>query len=161
MRQKIYNIFFNFNKSCENQVNKMSKLYNSNNKFKKIIAHCIYLKIRKKYGIDIHVASKIKRIIIPHPVGIVIGQTAELGNNVKIFPNVVIGAKYSPSCENPVQRRHAKIGDNVTIGAGSIIIGDIIIGNNVTIGAGSIINKNIPDNSIVIEHNKIIGNKEK
>ncbi|MBR3144994.1 MAG: serine acetyltransferase [Clostridia bacterium] len=92
---------------------------------------------------------------IPHFVGIVIGNTAEIGENCTIFPGVVFGAKYSPKKENPNGRRHPKCGNNCVFGANSSIIGDITIGNNVTVGAGAVVTKDIPDNSIVVGVNNI------
>ena len=91
---------------------------------------------------------------IPHAVGIIIGETAEIGDDCTIFPNAMIIARHSPHEKNPTGRRHAKIGNNCVIGAGAVIIGNITIGNNVSIGAGAVVSKDVPDDTIVINVNQ-------
>lgn len=92
------------------------------------------------------------RVIFPHPVGIVIGKGVKIGNKCTVYQNVTIGSK------NNLGQNYPKIGDNVTIYANSCIFGDVIIGDNVIIGACSLINKDIPSNSIVAGNPaKIIG----
>lgn len=91
---------------------------------------------------------------IPHAVGIIIGETTEIGDNCTIFPNAMIIARHSPHKKNPTGRRHAKIGDNCVVGGGAVIIGDITIGNNVSIGANAIVSKDVPDNTVVINVNE-------
>ena len=111
----------------------------------------------RKYGCQIYPQAILgEGLYSPHFVGIVVGSTTELGNNCTIFPNVVFGAAYHPGEQNPTGRRHPKCGDNCVFGANSTIIGKIFIGNNVTIGAGSVITKDIPDNVVVIGINNII-----
>ena len=108
------------------------------------------------YGCNIYPSAELgEGLYIPHFVGIVIGSTAELGNNCTIFPGVVFGAKCSPKTKEPPGRRHPKCGDNCVFGANSSIIGNITIGNNVTIGAGAVVTKDVPDNAIVIGFNEI------
>ena len=97
---------------------------------------------------------------MPHAVGIVIGQTAQIGDDVKIFPNVVIGAKYSSS-GNPTGRSHAVIGDGCLLGANSVILGGITLGKNVTVAAGAVVDIDVPDNSLVCGHNVIRPKKPK
>ena len=91
---------------------------------------------------------------IPHAVGIIMGETTEIGDNCTIFPNAMIIARHSPHKKNPTGRRHAKIGDNCVVGAGAVIIGDITIGHNVSIGANAIVSKDVPDNTVVINVNE-------
>lgn len=78
-----------------------------------------------------------------HPFGTII-NARQIGNNLSIRNNITIGNKNDSNLNTPV------IGNNVNIGANSVIIGAIKIGNNVTIGAGSVINKDVPDNAIVV-----------
>jgi serine O-acetyltransferase len=85
-------------------------------------------------------------IILPHPIGIVIGKYVEIGRSCIIYQNVTIGTK---SIEDGKNRKYPRIGNNVYIGASAVIIGDITIGDNVIIGACSFVNKNIPANTIV------------
>lgn len=117
-----------------------------------VVRHC---RNRRKYSCMVPPTIKIgSNLKIPHAVGIIIGETSEIGNNCTIFPNAMIIARHSPHKKNPSGRRHARIGDNCMIGAGAIIVGDITIGNNVSIGAGAIVSKNVPDNTVVINVNE-------
>lgn len=105
-----------------------------------------------KTGIDIHPGATIQDyFFIDHGTGIVIGETTIIGNNVRIYQGVTLGAL---SLEHPSElrnkKRHPTIKDNVIIYAGaSILGGNTIIGNNVTIGSNVFITKSIPDNMIV------------
>lgn len=141
-----------YNKLCVNRVLRAAKIYKKGGLYK-IIALFMHKKNRRKFNIEIYPQVDIGKIIIPHAVGIVIGKTASIGDGTVIMPNVVVGARFSPTVENPKKRRHAIIGKNCILGANSVIIGDITIGNNVTIGAGAIVTKDVPDNSVVVGHN--------
>lgn len=90
---------------------------------------------------------------LPHGMhGIYISTFAEIGHGCRIYQNVTIGE---------VNRKAPVVGDNVLIGAGAVLIGDIKIGNNVKIGAGAVVNKNIPDNCTVVSQPiRIIESKE-
>ncbi|ENZ8353475.1 TPA: serine acetyltransferase [Klebsiella pneumoniae] len=87
---------------------------------------------------------KTKRTILPHPIGVVIGKGVQLGYDCKIYQCVTIGSKLEDGVSYP------KLGDNVTIYANSVIVGGVSVGNNVTIGASTLILKDIPDNCIAI-----------
>jgi serine O-acetyltransferase len=82
-------------------------------------------------------------LFFPHPQCIVIGKT-KMGDNCTVYQGVTIGAKL------PFHKDYPNIGNDVYIGAGSTILGDVTIGDNVTIGAKSVILKDIPDNSVVV-----------
>ncbi|MBS1960531.1 MAG: serine O-acetyltransferase [Bdellovibrionales bacterium] len=91
-------------------------------------------------GIDIHPGAKIgKNLIIDHGMGVVIGQTAEIGDNCLIFHGVTLGGVDF----NPV-KRHPTLGNNVVIGAGAKILGNIKIGDHSRIGANSVVIKEVP-----------------
>lgn len=97
-------------------------------------------------GIEIHPGAKIgKRLFIDHGMGIVIGETAEVGNDCTIYHQVTLGGTGKDK-----NKRHPTVGNNVMIGAGSKVLGPIKIGNNVKIGAGSVVLKNIEDNVTVV-----------
>lgn len=98
-------------------------------------------------AIEIHPGAKIgKGLFIDHGIGVVIGETAEIGKNCVMYHNVTLGGTGKHK-----GKRHPTIGDNVLIGTGSILLGPIIIGNNVKIGANTfIINRNVPDNCTVV-----------
>jgi len=97
-------------------------------------------------GIEIHPAAKIgKGFFIDHGMGVVIGETTEIGDNVTLFQGVTLGGTGKES-----GKRHPTIGDNVVIGAGAKILGNIKIGHNVKIGANSVVLRNVPDDSTVV-----------
>ena len=97
-------------------------------------------------GIEIHPGAKIgRRFFIDHGMGVVIGETSEIGNDVLLYQGVVLGGT---SLEK--KKRHPTIKDNVVIGAGAIVLGAIEIGEGVKIGAGSVVIKDVPDGSTVV-----------
>lgn len=97
-------------------------------------------------GIEIHPGAKIgKRLFIDHGMGIVIGETAEIGDDCTIYHQATLGGTGKDK-----NKRHPTIGNNVMIGAGSKILGPIVIGNYVKIGAGSVVLKNVEDNVTVV-----------
>jgi len=97
-------------------------------------------------GIEIHPGAKIGNgFFIDHGTGVVIGETAEIGDNVTIYQGVTLGGTGKER-----GKRHPTIGDNVVIGAGAKILGSFKIGNNVKIGAGSVVTKPIPSDTTVV-----------
>ena len=103
-------------------------------------------------GIEIHPGAKIgKRLFIDHGMGIVIGETATVGNNCTIYHNSTLGGTGKDK-----YKRHPDLGNNVMVGAGAKVLGPIKIGNNVKIGANSTVLKDIPDNVTVVECNRVI-----
>ncbi|PKK83797.1 MAG: serine O-acetyltransferase [candidate division Zixibacteria bacterium HGW-Zixibacteria-1] len=98
-------------------------------------------------GVEIHPGARIgKGFFIDHGAGIVIGETAEIGENCVIFHNVTLGGTGHHS-----GKRHPTIGNNVLIGTGAIILGPLTIGNNVRIGANTFLYMvDIPDNCTVV-----------
>ena len=98
-------------------------------------------------GIEIHPGAKIGRgFFIDHGMGVVIGETAEIGDNCMIYHNVTLGGTGKHQ-----GKRHPTLGDNVMIGTGSILLGPIKIGSNAKIGANTfIVNKDVPGNCTVV-----------
>ena len=97
-------------------------------------------------GIEIHPGAKIgKNLFIDHGCGIVIGETTIIGNNCIIYHGVTLGGTGKNK-----GKRHPTIGNNVMIGAGSILLGPIKVGDNSKIGAGSIVVKNVANNSTIV-----------
>ncbi len=97
-------------------------------------------------GIEIHPGATIgRRFFIDHGMGVVIGETTEIGDDVLIYQNVTLGGT-----GNERGKRHPTIGNNVVIGTGAKVLGGIAIGDNVRIGAGSVVVKPAPDNSTVV-----------
>jgi serine O-acetyltransferase len=97
-------------------------------------------------GIEIHPKAKIgKNFFIDHGAGVVIGETAIIGDNVTIYQGVTLGG----TTYNPV-KRHPTIGNNVVIGAGAKILGNIKIGNGAKVGAGAIVVKNVAPGAVAV-----------
>ena len=97
-------------------------------------------------GIEIHPGAKIgRRFFIDHGMGLVIGETAEIGDDVLIYQGVTLGGT-----GNEQGKRHPTIGNNVVIGTGAKVLGSIQIGNDVKIGAGSVVVRPVPDHSTVV-----------
>lgn len=110
------------------------------------IARLISARARKKTGIEIHPAAKIGRgVFIDHGVGLVIGETAEIGDNVTIYQGVTLGGT-----GKDVGKRHPTIGNNVMISAGAKVLGPVTIGDNSKIGAGSVVLKDVPPHCTVV-----------
>ena len=118
-----------------------------------LIARIISQTIRFFTGIEIHPGAKIgKNLFIDHGMGVVIGETSEIGNDVTIYHNVTLGG-ISPSIDSERQRhekRHPTIGDDVVIGSGAQILGPLTIGNNSRIAANAVVVKDVPENSTMI-----------
>ncbi len=97
-------------------------------------------------GIEIHPGARIgRRFFIDHGMGVVIGETAEVGDDVVIFHGVTLGGTGKDK-----GKRHPTVGNNVMIGAGTKILGPITIGSNVKIGAGSVVLASLPDNCTAV-----------
>ena len=112
----------------------------------KLIARLLSNILRTLTGIEIHPAAKIgEGFFIDHGMGVVIGETSEIGTNVTIYQGVTLGGVSANQ-----GKRHPTIGDNVIIGAGSKILGPLIIGENTKIGANSVVIDDIPENSTVV-----------
>ncbi len=125
---------------------KIYKLYVKSRKWlmrnKEQIASYYSYKIYKRYGCEISPNAEIgKNLVLPHPVGVVIGEGVKIGDNCVIYQNVTLGRKNRDIAEYPT------IGDNVTIYCNSTLIGNISIGNNSIIGCNSVVMKSIKENS--------------
>jgi serine O-acetyltransferase len=97
-------------------------------------------------GIEIHPGAKIgRRLFIDHGVGVVIGETAIVGNDVTLYQGVTLGGT-----GKELGKRHPTIEDEVVIGGGAKVLGNITIGRNCRIGAGSVVLRSVPENSTVV-----------
>lgn len=103
-------------------------------------------------GIEIHPAAKIGfGFMIDHGMGVVIGETTEIGNNVTLYHDVTLGGrKMYDEKGRKLKKRHPTIKDNVVIGSGAQILGPITLGKNVKIGSNAIVIHDIPDNCTVV-----------
>ena len=104
-------------------------------------------------GIEIHPKAKIgENLFIDHGMGVVIGETSEIGNNVTIYHMVTLGG-VSPSIESNQQRnvkRHPTLMDNVVVGSGAQILGPVVVGKNAKVGANAVVTKDVPENAVMV-----------
>ena len=104
-------------------------------------------------GIEIHPKAKIgKNLFIDHGMGVVIGETSEIGDNVTIYHMVTLGG-ISPSIDSNQQRnikRHPTLKDNVVVGSGAQILGPVIVGENAKIGANAVVTKDVMENAVMV-----------
>lgn len=97
-------------------------------------------------GIEIHPGATIgKRLFMDHGMGIVIGETAIIGDNCTIYHGVTLGGTGKER-----KKRHPTLKNNVVVGCGSKVLGNIILGNNVKVGANAVVLKDVPDNKVVV-----------
>lgn len=110
------------------------------------IARWISQRASRKTGVEIHPAVKIgKRFFIDHGTGVVIGETAVIGDDVTIYQGVTLGGTGKDT-----GKRHPTIGNNVMIGAGAKVLGPLVIGDNSRIAAGAVVLSDIPSNSTAV-----------
>jgi len=110
--------------------------------FARSLSHCA----RFLTGIEIHPGAKIgRRFFIDHGMGVVIGETAEIGNDVLIYQGVVLGGTTLQK-----KKRHPTIGNNVVIGSAAILLGPITVGDGARIGANSVVVGSVPPGAIVV-----------
>ena len=118
-----------------------------------LIARIISQTIRFFTGIEIHPGAKIgKNLFIDHGMGVVIGETSEVGDNVTIYHAVTLGGS-SPSIDSERQRhekRHPTIGNDVVIGSGAQIIGPVNVGNGARIAANAVVVKDVAENATMV-----------
>lgn len=122
-------------------------------------AHALTLqsRISDVFAVDIHPAAKIgKGILFDHATGVVVGETAVIGNNVSILHHVTLGGTGKAGGD-----RHPKIGDGVLIGAGATILGNVKIGAGAKIGAGSVVLRDVPQRTTAVGNPaRLVGGKE-
>lgn len=110
------------------------------------VARYISERTKRKTGIEIHPGAKIgNNLFIDHGMGVVIGETSEIGDDVTIFHGVTLGGTGKEK-----GKRHPTIGNNVMIGAGAKVLGNIKIGNNCKIGANAVVVKSISDDKTIV-----------
>ncbi|KRP04869.1 MAG: serine acetyltransferase [Pelagibacteraceae bacterium BACL20 MAG-120920-bin64] len=118
-----------------------------------LIARIISQLSRFLTGIEIHPGAKIgKNLFIDHGMGVVIGETSEIGNNVTIYHMATLGG-ISPSINSHNQRqvkRHPTLNDCVVVGSGAQILGPVIIGANAKIGSNAVVTKDVPENAVMV-----------
>lgn len=112
----------------------------------KFLARFVSQRAVRKTGIEIHPGATIgRRLVIDHGVGIVIGETTEIGDDVLIYQGVTLGGT-----GKDVGKRHPTIGNNVMISAGAKVLGPFKIGDNSRVAAGAVVLSEVPPNSTVV-----------
>ena len=118
-----------------------------------LIARLISQLSRFFTGIEIHPKAEIgKNFFIDHGMGVVIGETSEIGDNVTIYHATTLGG-ISPSIKSDEQRdvkRHPTLKNNVVVGSGAQVLGPIIVGENAKIGANAVVTKDVPANAVMV-----------
>lgn len=111
-----------------------------------VIARLISQLGRWLTGIEIHPGARIgKRLFIDHGAGVVIGETAEIGDDVLLYQGVTLGGT-----GNERGKRHPTVGNRVVIGTGAAVLGNIILGDDVKVGAGSVVVHSVPEGATVV-----------
>ena len=120
-----------------------------------MIAKLLQSEMADVYGVDIHPGARFGRgLTIDHATGVVIGATAVLGSDLYILHGTTLGATGKPTPEGV--QRHPTLGDGVTLGAGSTVLGDISVGDGCTVGAAAIVTKDVPAGATVVGVNKVV-----
>ena len=118
-----------------------------------LIARIISQFSRFLTGIEIHPKAKIgNNLFIDHGMGVVIGETSDIGDNVTIYHMATLGG-ISPSINSDDQRnskRHPTLMDNVVVGSGAQVLGPVVVGKNAKIGANAVVTKDVPENAVMV-----------
>ena len=118
-----------------------------------LVARIISQLSRFLTGIEIHPGAKIGRnLFIDHGMGVVIGETSEIGNNVTIYHMATLGG-IAPSINSNNQRqvkRHPTLGDCVVVGSGAQILGPVMVGTHAKIGANAVVTKDVPEHAVMV-----------
>ena len=118
-----------------------------------LIARIISQFSRFLTGIEIHPNVKIgKNLFIDHGMGVVIGETSDIGDNVTIYHMATLGG-IAPSINSDDQRnikRHPTLQENVVVGSGAQILGPVVVGKNSKIGANAVVTKDVPENAVMV-----------
>ncbi|HAF70059.1 MAG: Serine O-acetyltransferase [Acetothermia bacterium 64_32] len=115
----------------------------------RLLARFLSHLVRLLTGVEIHPGARIgRRVTIDHGMGVVIGETAEIGNDVHIYSGVVIGG-----VSRKRAKRHPTIEDGVVVGAGAVLLGPIRVGKGAKIGAGAVVRCDVPPGAVVLPPN--------
>lgn len=129
------------------------QLWETKNKFWRVVARSFSQFGRFLTGIEIHPGAKIgNRLFIDHGLGVVIGETAEIGDDCVLYQGVTLGAQAAArmGAMSRDTKRHPTLGNSVVVGSGAQILGGFVVGSNVQVASGSILLKEVPDDCIVV-----------
>ena len=156
--RKFWYDHFEYDRVGERKIKSSIEIWHKGGNFNRFKAMMMWNHIRKHYNCNVYPGITVgSNLRIEHCSWVTIGKTSILGNNVRIYPRVDIIAKVVGDEEKNIQneRRHAKIGNNVILGNGCMIIGAVTIGDNCIIGARAIVTHDIPSDSVVIGVNQV------
>jgi len=124
------------------------KLWNSG---WKLLARMIATRSRRITGIEIHPGATLgRRLVIDHGMGVVIGETARLGDDCLIYHSVTLGGKRPGDRDHSSTSRHPKVGSGVTIGAGALLLGDITVGDGARVAAAAVVTRDVPAGALAV-----------
>ncbi len=110
-----------------------------------LLARMIAARSRRVTGIEIHPGARIgRRLVIDHGMGVVIGETASIGDDCVVYHGVTLGGKRPGDRNQSPDRRHPSVGNDVTIGAGALLLGDITVGDGARVAAQAVVTKDVP-----------------
>ena len=116
-----------------------------------LLARMIATRSRRITGIEIHPCATIgRRVVIDHGMGVVIGETASVGDDCLIYHGVTLGGKRPGDRDHSSTSRHPKVGSGVTIGAGALLLGDITIGDGARVAAAAVVTKDVPTGALAV-----------
>ena len=117
----------------------------------KLVARMIAQRSRRITGIEIHPGATIgRRLVIDHGMGVVIGETAAIGDDCLIYHGVTLGGKKPGDREHTPGRRHPLVGSGVTIGAGAIILGTVSVGDGARVAAHAVVVEDVPAGALAV-----------
>lgn len=148
----------NLDRKAEREVGRMRRLYEKGGLINRLRSRRMENKLLMKYGLRLPCSAKIgKNFQIRHPQGIIIGPTAEIGDNCKVYHYFLAMAALKGDKLRVINhiRRHPKIGNDCILGSRATVIGPITIGDDVTIGACAIVTKDVPSHSVVKGLNQV------
>ena len=117
----------------------------------KLLARQIAYRSRKVTGIEIHPGAIIgRRLVIDHGMGVVVGETATIGDDCLIYHGVTLGGKKPGDRDHTEGRRHPSVGNGVTIGAGAIVLGSVTVGDGARIAAQAVVVTDVPAGALAV-----------
>ncbi|TNM69357.1 serine O-acetyltransferase [Streptomyces sp. NP160] len=106
---------------------------------------------RRRTGVEVHPAARLgRRIVIDHGMGVVVGETAVVGDDVLLYHGTTLGGRVSGLQGEQQGRRHPTVGDRVVLGAGATVLGAVRVGHDARVGAGAVVLVDVPDGATAV-----------
>ncbi len=117
----------------------------------KLLARMVAYRSRRVTGIEIHPGATLgRRLVIDHGMGVVIGETAIVGDDCLIYHGVTLGGKKPGDRQHTEGRRHPQLGSDVTVGAGACILGDVVVGDGARVAASAVVVNDVPAGALAV-----------